>query len=770
MRKIPGGNAHIVSDFKMDHTQLFFLYLLLGFGAIQGTRGAIWFTNLPNTVNVSENKVSGTHVFTFGVNSSPTPQSIKVEIVNSNPLTTAFQVSIQGAHGVVTVSGNPTLDFETGPNVFSLPILAMDSNGDRNLQILTVYLTDVDEPPVFWDNQPIIAYIPEGAPPGPVFQQMVFDPENKPLTFTMTPAHPAFIIDSATGYILSKETFDYETGPQSYTFQISVSDGVNVVNTTFMVYIVNTNDAKPVFNITSRMYKIAEELPPGTVAANITAVDPDGFNYIGYLLYSLSPNEYFAINKYTGAIYVVMRMDRDSKPLRDSPLVDVQVTVRDSPTGLHSSSITITFNVTDMNDNPPICHPGALRVQVPETEVTGALIASVTCQDIDVDPVYNNFTFKSLSCLNCNNMFALEPLGSRNIVLKGNLDFEDPNNLYVGNEYSLAVVAEDTASPYMTGTVYIYVTTIPVNEFPPVFHPTSYVFPVHESSGPGASIGVVNATDRDFPIVGIRYSFIAGGSMLGYSNIFWINPKSGSIQLLVQPDYEVTQQYVLVVQAVDGDPINPLTGTATVTVNIIQQNVNPPLCSPNGTILIIPMNLYPGTTIQDYMMTCTDLDSPPQAFRYSIQGNSNVNNHFSFTPTAGTNITRLVLKEAFDYSSGLDKLWAYKLTVLITDDNLLAGASQPKGLVQTGTIIINIQVVNPYLTTVITTTAPHITYVTRKENVYSPTAWYVPFIIALGAMLLLGLLGYLLYRLGRYLSTKDCSCCLPRAQKYKEPL
>ncbi|XP_051545475.1 cadherin-related family member 3-like [Myxocyprinus asiaticus] len=36
------------------------------------------------------------------------------------------------------------------------------------------------------------------------------------------------------------------------------------------------------------------------------------------------------------------------------------------------------------------------------------------------------------------------------------------------------------------------------------------------------------------------------------------------------------------------------------------------------------------------------------------------------------------------------------------------------------------------------------------------------FIVALCALLVLGLLGYLLYRCCRYLSTKDCSCCEPR--------
>nr|XP_006633448.1 PREDICTED: cadherin-related family member 3 [Lepisosteus oculatus] len=762
----------------MDHkTSLrVFIYLLLVFEAMQGVRGTISFAGLPSTANVAENSNSGTVVAQFqmtisgGASIAPKYPTIR----NSNPLTKAFQVSMTGLNsGEVRITGNPILDFETAPNVFELPILAVDTTGDSNMQILTVYLTDVDEPPVFLDNlnnQDLLIYIPEGTPPGPLYEPNVVDPEGKPLTFSLKPENPAFSINPGNGFIASSQTFDYETGNKSYTFSMSVTDGTHTVVKTVIVYIVNTNDAKPQFKIKNTFFTIPEELPPGQVVANITAEDPDSFNYVGYLLYSLSPTQYFAINKYSGVITVAMRMDRDAQPLRDSPLVTVLVTARYSPPGVHTNSLTLTFNITDINDNPPDCNPAAQRQEVPETEVKGALIATVTCTDIDVDPANNQFKFTNLSCLRCNQMFAWSTKEPGNIVLTGSLDIEDPNNFYVGNEYSISVVAEDLGNPQMKGTAYIYVTTTPVNEYPPVFHPGLYVFNVSEIEGPSATVGVVNATDEDFPSIGITYSIAAGGSTLGLSNIFWIDPNKGIIKLLVRPDYEVKQRYDLLIEAVDGDPIKPLTSTATVIINIIEVNDEPPVCQPNGTTLIIPSDLRPGTNLRDFILTCTDLDSPPSSFRYAMKGVSNVNNHFVFSPTSGTNITRLILKEPFDYSGGLDKTWNYKLTVLIFDDNLLVGARQPKGLVGTGTIIINIQVVNPSLTTVSTTTPPSITYITKKENVYSSTAWYVPFIIALGSMILLGLLGYLLYQLGKYLSTKDCSCCVPRVNKYKESL
>jgi cadherin-related family protein 3 len=80
----------------------------------------------------------------------------------------------------------------------------------------------------------------------------------------------------------------------------------------------------------------------------------------------------------------------------------------------------------------------------------------------------------------------------------------------------------------------------------------------------------------------------------------------------------------------------------------------------------------------------------------------NINNHFIFSPNAGSNITRLLLASRFDYAGGLDKIWDYKLLVYITDDNLLSGRMKSKAFVETGTVTLSIKVI-PYPTTIVTT-------------------------------------------------------------------
>ncbi|XP_058883206.1 cadherin-related family member 3-like isoform X1 [Acipenser ruthenus] len=749
----------------MDHAKfnIINLFLLICLGAIRGTSGAVTLIGLPNTVRVPENSPA-TVVASFTVSATggaTIPSGLPI-IINSNPLSSAFTISNINSKCEILFTGNPILDFETAPNTFNLQIYVNDSKGDTDLQILTIVITDVDEPPVFLDNLKNQVYITENSPQGTIYTVLAYDPENKPLQYSLQPTSYPFIISGETGSIISTKVFDYEKDLKSYNLLVKVGDGTNPeINGTVIVNIVNTNDNAPIFTMKQRTFTIPEEQAPGTIVANVTAQDADDFSNVGNLTFSINPTDYFTINPLMGIIQVAERIDRDAKPLRDNPLITVEVSVIDSPKGGQSTSMSITFNVTDINDNPPVCIPDTYRPQVEETAIINTRIITITCTDIDVDPPNNQFKFTNLSCNGCNQIFDLNPAFSGNIVLTGSLDLEQPNNPL---EYTLTVVAEDITAPFYKDTAYVYVIVLPVNENPPVFNPTTYNFSVSELNGQWTLVGVVTATDKDIPFTGISYSIVAGGSTLGYSNIFWIDPNTGSIQLMTEPDYETTSKYVLTIEAVDNDPKDPKTANSVVTVNILEANNEKPMCTPNDYTLTIPTDLSPGTNIQKFQLTCTDRDSPPTAFRYTINS-GNINNHFAFSPPEGSNITRLILAEPFHYSDGLDKQWNYKLLVFITDDNLLS-----KGIVETGTVTINVNVVIAGLTTVSTTTPPSISYIHIAKNVYAKTAWYVPFISTLGAMLLLGFMGYLLYHLAKYLSTKDHSCCTPKPDKYKEPL
>uniref|UniRef100_A0A8C8BKA1 Cadherin domain-containing protein n=1 Tax=Otus sunia TaxID=257818 RepID=A0A8C8BKA1_9STRI len=640
------------------------------------------------------------------------------------------------------------------PKSFDLLIFVEDITGRTDLNTLTIQVTDKNEHPVFRGNmaiQTVTIHVLEGTPPEHIYQVDAADPENAELKYSLLPAPVPFLV-LESGAIFSTKEFDYEKDPHCYFLNITVTDpdGLNSTRTV-NVNIININDERPYFTTKQRVYRIPEEQSPGTVVANITAKDPDDEDSPSRLFYSIqSSDRYFSINPSTGVLQVTGRIDRDALPLRLHPNISLIVRVEDSPSSGHASEMDITIIIDDINDNPPECNPSTFRKEANENTTAGTFLLDLRnyCKDIDVDSSNNQFNFTGLSGFGSNN-FALESTVSGRLVMTESIDLENSANLGV-EVYSLTVRVQDIACPNYSNMIYIYIRIKPVNEFFPVFSNLSYEFNVPEIIKVGSSIGRVNARDKDWPPSVITYSIVAGGGTRDYTNIFWISPTKGDVKILARLDYETTQKHILTVQASDQEK----TTTASVTVNVLEVNDEEPVCSPNFYSFQIPVSLAVGTNINGFRIECQDRDSDPRSFRYFIN-EGNMNNHFTFSPSAGSNTSRLILASRFDYESGLDKNWIYRLRVYITDDNLLPARDKITHLIKTGTVTLSIRVI-PNPTTVLTTT-PGFTVVTKRENLYSESAWYVPLVITLGSLLLLGLLGYLGFLLATWVRT----CCPP---------
>ncbi|XP_027745891.1 cadherin-related family member 3 [Empidonax traillii] len=699
---------------------LLFLILL---GVVSGRKTQL-LKGLPATSTVEENTAAGVSVYDFNVTVSPSSSegvAILPTIVNSNPLTEAFDIESKGGleYRVVT-TGNPVLDYETMPKSFDLQIFVEDTTGRTDLNILTIRVTDKNEHPVFRGNvaiQTLMIYVLEGTHPERIYQVDAVDPENEKLKYSLLPTTVPFLI-TESGAIFSTKEFDYEKDPHCYFLNVTVADldGLNSTKTV-NVNIININDERPYFTIKQRIYRT------------------------------------------TGVLQVTGRIDRDALPLRLHPSISLIVRVEDSPSNGHASEMEITIIIDDINDNPPECSPSAFRKEVNENTAPGTFLIDLRnyCKDIDVDPSNNQFNFTGLSGFGSNN-FTLDSTVSGRLVMTGSVDLENPANPGI-EVYTLTVRVQDIAHPNYSNIIYIYIRIKPVNEFFPVFSTSSYVFNVSEITKAGSSIGRVHAIDKDWPPTIITYSIVAGGGTRDYTNIFWISSTKGDVRILARLDYETTQKHIFAVQASDQEKFT----TASVTVNVLEVNDEEPVCSPNFYSFQIPVSLAVGTNINGFRIECQDRDSDPRSFRYFIN-EGNENNHFTLSPSAGSNTSRLILASRFDYESGFDTSWIYNLRVYVTDDNLLSVRDKTIHLIETGTVTLSIRVI-PNPTTAITTT-PGFTVVTRRENLYSASAWYVPFVVTLGSLLLLGMLGFLGFLLVTWLRT----CCPPAGRAHRTPL
>uniref|UniRef100_A0A2K6LVN8 Cadherin related family member 3 n=1 Tax=Rhinopithecus bieti TaxID=61621 RepID=A0A2K6LVN8_RHIBE len=731
----------------MDPSHLLFLLLLLLLllcihvilHPFYSTGGeALHLILLPAVGNVAENSPPGTSVHKFSVKLSASLSPViprLPQIINSNPLTEAFRViRLSGTYFEVVTTGKEQLDFETGPNIFDLQIYVKDEVGVTDLQVLTFQVTDVNEPPQFQGDlaEGLHLYIVEGANPGFIYQVEAFDPEdtsrNIPLGYFLISPSKSFRM-SANGTLFTTE-LDFEAGHSSFHLIMEVRDSRGLKASTALQVKHLTLPGRP------EVYTILEELSLGTIMANITVENPDDEGFSSHLLYSITTvSKYFMINQ------LAQMIDRDAGELRQNPTISLEVLVKDRPYGGQENHVQITFIVEDISGNPATCQRFTFSLMVPERTAKGTLLLDLNkfCFDDDSEAPNNRFNFTMPSGVGSGGRFLQDPAGSGKIVLIGDLDYENPSNLAAGNKYTVIIQVQDVAPlTIKANNIYIYILTSPENEFPLIFDRPSYVF---DESGRRP------ATDKDLPQCSLAYSISTGGASLQYPNVFWINPKMGELQLVTKVDYETTPIYILRIQATSNED----TSSVTVTVNILEENDEKPICIPNSYFLALLVDLKVGTNIQNFKLTCTDLDSSPRSFHYST-GPGNINNHFTFSPNAGSNVAHLLLTSPFDYAGGLDTIWDYK--------------KKDEALVETGTVTLSIKVISHPTTVITTTPRPRVTYQVLRKNVYSPSAWYVPFVITLGSIFLLGLLVSLVVLLAKGIH-RHCPC---KTGKNKEHL
>ncbi|XP_061419086.1 cadherin-related family member 3-like [Lethenteron reissneri] len=738
------------------------IFTVIGF-AKEGDGILTFGSSLPKIVTLQENSAPSATVYTFTVRSTNILSIAGPIFFNPNPASHPFQIIPIGSitpapfsytYKVAVSSNSPVLDYES-QSFYTLPIYVTDINGIYVMDVLTVNITDVNEAPEFLDSlglQTLTLYVPENSNIYVLYQVLVWDPDNDVCTFLCSP-NTDFDITSLGG-LTTKKSFNYEIDFTNYTLNIIVSDGRGLsVNGTVLIFIENINDNSPSFtNVVAHNVTIPEELALSTLITTLSATDVDN---LGLLTFSIdTATGYLSVDAATGEVMLSKRMN-----LEGNCPPSLLFTIKVCDDGNKCDISTLTVKVTDINDNPPVC-VAPYSIDINENQAPISVLTNVICTDIDFTAVNQAFSFSMTNVGSAASNLAINATGA--IELRtGTFDYENLVNLFNGYTYLLTVVATNTATPFLRATVTVYLRIIPVNEFTPQFNSTTYQFVIAETASAGAILGKVQATDQDFLLNDITYRLRGPGV-----GRFLIEP-TGNIKAITKLDYELVQRYELVAEAVDGDPFFPKTATVTVTVIVVEENDEPPVCNPLLARLTLTDAVTVGTNIQGFALTCTDADSAADELRYDISS-GNINNHFGFSPTRGSNSPRLLLMRLFDYKGQVDTVQNFRLEVHVIDDNKRNVSAQ------TGTAIILVTVVRTG------TTARPLTALSDKPgvvlrrtsvNTYDWSEWYVPFLITLGSLLLAGLLAFLLYRLFKSKAFRSClrSCCSSRNKPARLP-
>ncbi|XP_075688511.1 cadherin-related family member 3-like [Rhinoderma darwinii] len=732
--------------------------------------------SLPNNVTLPENAPRSTLVARIIATAAKFDSIVGSPfIVNSNPVIHPFTIIPKAAdYWELITTNTPKLDFEAVP-LYTLQILVEDSKGTTATQSIVIEISKVNKPPVFTGTlaeKEAEVYIPENTPVSTIIYKVAAkDPDKDVLQYSViiTPGNSGFQIDN-TGTIITTELFDYESNTKSYTITVTITDGSLSKSAKIIVHITNVNDNDPsltcvFYSITTNgtttktqtsgntvTTKLNEELPIGETVNTCTGTDADQMNDLTFLLDPGNP--YFSISKETGTVVIMSRMDSEAAGFVGAQSYTVKVCDRDNK----CASILVTANILPINDNPPFCNSYMYRFVEPEPIIKDTIVATLNCHDPDIPP--NPLIYKPhTGPLGVGKLFQQTGTNSPVIQVNNNLVYDtDPVTTY---EMMISVSDSPDTSHTVTATIIVSVT--PVNNFDPQFDSTTYTFTVRETSEAGTIVGQVTATDKDLPNC-ITYNIREGNTDV--INRFWISPTSGIIQLVTQLDFEVKETYTLVIEATDCDPVTPRIALVTVTINIIEENDEAPVCRPSRYTAIIYDNITAGININNFRLNCKDRDSENTDMRFEI-ASGNINNHFSFDPTHGSHNPKLIVKTPFDFDNGADRQQRYNLVVHIIDDNVKTGrVQQPR----TGTTMITLSVVRTNTPAPPTTDfykRKGLTIVNKDVNTYDPSAWYVPFILTLMALFLAALLAWACHLIWKYGNIKNL-CQKARNKVYKK--
>nr|CAD7400227.1 unnamed protein product [Timema poppensis] len=340
---------------------------------------------------------------------------------------------------------------------------------------------------------------------------------------------------------------------------------------TVTVSIADANDNFPKFYQDGYTATVSETASPGTVVTTITATDRDGGDFgENGIIYQLSGNgaENFKVNNKTGVITVAVCPTPGTGNCLDfetKPIYYLNYKAMDDNGKGHSTVVPLMIQVIDANDNPPQFLSQNYKVTIDEGATKFDPPLRVQARDPDKSSEITYYILEG----NINNLFAID-MHSGEITVVNALGLDMTN---VSSDIIYLVVEAKDEKFSSTATVNISVRDVNNNQ--PLFTRESYVASIQEDTPVGTSVEQTQATDADSGVnADLSYVIQKGG----YED-FSIDNETGLVKVASNLDYDRRNIYNIEIIAVDHG-IPSLTGTTTLTVNVVNSNDKDPYFLP----------------------------------------------------------------------------------------------------------------------------------------------------------------------------------------------
>uniref|UniRef100_A0A8C2EAY8 Photoreceptor cadherin n=1 Tax=Cyprinus carpio TaxID=7962 RepID=A0A8C2EAY8_CYPCA len=455
------------------------------------------------------------------------------------------------------------------------------------------------------------------------------DPEGQPVKYGMTfepGSKEYFRVHPKSGTVTLIEELNREAQDAIEVF-VSISDGLNKVAEKVSVFVMDANDERPQFQTMPSIVDVPENTTSGSSIYKVQAVDRDtgSGGSVTYFLQSSEPSTKFAIDHHSGVLRIKPGETLDYEKSRTH---FITVVAKDGG-GIYkgkqqvmSSSATLTINVIDTQDTPPVFVGTPYFGYVYEVSSPGSEIFTVFAKDGDMDnpnPIIHSIESGA------DGVFAINKT-SGCITLKvypAELRREIFNIKVKASEVS----PEGKLLDFAVTTVTIRV--VDLNNHPPtffgengpqnVFELTMYEHPPEGEFLRGLKI-TVNDSDQGSNAK-FHLRLVGPGHMLRVVPQTVLN--EAQVTILVEDsaamDFEKSQFLTFKLLAVEIDTPERFSATADIIIHLLDTNDNAPKFSSDFYITWIPENSPGGSSVVS--VTASDPDSGLWGVvKYSIYG------------------------------------------------------------------------------------------------------------------------------------------------------
>ncbi|XP_042181725.1 protocadherin beta-16-like isoform X11 [Oncorhynchus tshawytscha] len=453
----------------------------------------------------------------------------------------------------------------------SLILTAADGGEPRlsgTMQILITVLDANDNPPVFTQHT-YKATVTEHSPKGTLVTSVSASDadhgSNSKVTYsvrnTLDDVREMFDVDEDSGEIRLIGNVDYE---KTRRFQISLrasDDGGLTDSCKVIVEVVDTNDNTPNINIMSKSNVISEDAKAGTVVTMMNIQDPDSGDN-GRVQCSIDENIPFLMKSTSNNFFTVVT-DSDLDRERASEY-NISVTCSDEGLPSLSSSVTLTLQISDVNDNAPVFERSSYEAYIIENNTPGLSIFTVKARDADWNQNARVSYILEESSVNGVPVSSYVSVSADSGVVQSvrSFDYEQIK------DFQFRVKAQDGGSPPLSSNVTVKIMIQDQNDNTP-----QVLYPVQTSSSLVAEM-VPRSADVGYLVTKVVAVDVDSGqnAWLSYKlqkatdrALFEVGLQNGEIRTIRQVnDKDAVKQRLTVVVEDNGQPSR----SATVNVNV----------------------------------------------------------------------------------------------------------------------------------------------------------------------------------------------------------